>query len=368
MTTIQGLANEQLDRVYAQTAGPALEQIQQMLNAPSGRLQRALASLEERAALLAEQGEVMQPDDPTLQFALAEYAAVMDATEQIIMANDTAVQQGGAGIAPMVVTASIFYLLTNNLMQSGRNPLAPASLRYFQQEIAASGLNYTTLSTDALSNAIRYTRSEAWITRMNGWGDGYANLAREQVLNGLRQGMNPRAVAAQFRQTATNVPRYAADNIMRTLQLTAYRDAEVAQAMANRDILVKKIRIAAMDARTCLSCIALHGTELGLDERVDDHYNGRCTAIYQVAGQPPPNVQSGSDWFASLSPERQQQQAGFATNPANWRAFQDGVPLSSFSGEHHDPVFGRQTVQVSLTQAVGQEQAATYYTRNQPHE
>lgn len=73
--------------------------------------------------------------------------------------------------------------------------------------------------------------------------------------------------------------------------------------------------------------------------------------------------QKGDDWFNGLSPERQAQQISFLNSPAKWRAFQDGTPLSSFVGNHIDPVFGNQKIELSLIRAIG-ELAEKYYSKN----
>lgn len=131
----------------------------------------------------------------------------------------------------------------------------------------------------------------------------------------------------------------------------------------------------------CLSCIALHGTPIPLGEAVEDHYRGRCTEFYQVPGgdefpaqmqvdSTPGNrrfqkFQTGEEWFASLPPERQAQQASFLNSPAKLRAYRDGTPLSAFVGNHVDPVFGNQKIEKSLLQTLGGG-ANNYYTPRIP--
>jgi hypothetical protein len=75
--------------------------------------------------------------------------------------------------------------------------------------------------------------------------------------------------------------------------------------------------------------------------------------------------QTGEEWFASLSPERQQQQASFKATPAKYKAYLDGHPLSEFVGEHTDDVFGIMSIEKSLKEALGEEKASGYYLRNQ---
>jgi len=261
-----------------------------------------------------------------------------------------------------MVTAMIFNVLAGALVRANINPVSVSSMRYYEQEIIGSGLPYQTLSDTALDVATGYVTSEAWQTRLAGWGDGYAGMLEDTILQGVAQRQNPRVIARAIRQYTEGMPTHASDNLMRTLQLTAYREAEVAQVMANPGLIVKKYRIATLDNTTCLTCVALHGKEMEVNERVDDHYNGRCSAVYQIEGQDPPAIQSGDEWFASLSPERQAQQASFRRSPGKFNAYQDGVPLSAFVGEHQDPVFGHQVIEQSMTRALGTDQ---YYMRNQ---
>jgi hypothetical protein len=216
---------------------------------------------------------------------------------------------------------------------------------------------------------------------MEKWGTGYAALTRNTILTAIAEGAGPMVVAQRLRQLATNIPVSASDNLMRTLQLTSYREASLAMEELNGKYIIKKIRIATLDPRTCLTCIALHGTDLEPGQRVDDHYRGRCTEYYVVpGGKPFPDLmqadstpgnrrfvpfQNGTDWFNSLPPARQKLQASFVGTPGKWNAFQAGTPLSAFVAEHVDTVFGRQVVENSLVGVFG-DGAEQYYVRNQP--
>jgi len=221
-----------------------------------------------------------------------------------------------------------------------------------------------------------YVDSPEWVARMESWGEGYADLTRTAILKAISQGAGPRAVASKMRQYAENLPGSAAESLTRTLQLTAYRENSLAMEKINGEFIQYKIRLCALTNTSCLSCIALHGTRLEVGERVDDHYNGMCSEFYVVPGGGLPEFmqadstpgnrqfvpfQTGEDWFASLSPERQAQQAAFQNSPAMLAAFNSGVPLSAFVGEHQDDVFGRMVVQQSLAGAIGEEAAKGFY-------
>lgn len=110
-------------------------------------------------------------------------------------------------------------------------------------------------------------------------------------------------------------------------------------------------------------------------------HNCRCSEFFIVPGgdEYPSSMQvdslpgqrkfqpfmSGEDWFAAQSPERQARQAAFLNSPAKFRAYQDGLSLQSFIGTHSDPVFGSQTIELSLLKILGKDEAEKYYSVNQ---
>jgi len=196
--------------------------------------------------------------------------------------------------------------------------------------------------------------------------------------NGIQKGWSPIRTAREMRRLAENLPKSASENITRTLQLTSYRDASLAMESLNGKYIERKIRIAELDEKTCAACIALHGTEMAVGERVDDHHNGRCDSILiPIGGSMPTSMQSdstpgnrnfvpfqtGEEWFAQLSPERQAQQASFLRSPGKLNAYRDGTPLADFVGHHEDPVFGWQVIEQSLKQSVADPEL--YYVRNE---
>lgn len=118
--------------------------------------------------------------------------------------------------------------------------------------------------------------------------------------------------------------------------------------------------MAALDERTCLSCIAQHGDVLWDSERdvnapvprVNDHHSGRCNSIILVKGRLR-TIQSGQTWWDSLSPERQAQQASLANSPGKLDALQSNqVALRDFVQPYQDPTFGPMLREASLTAAL----------------
>lgn len=373
--SIQELANNALDKSFSGVVTPILEQIQLLFVPPRSRMQRALSALDEEVKRLEDDEKRITADNAQLEQVLNVYNDNLNASAAIIDTNAPAIQETGQVVAIPAMTARVFMSLSGALLDAGQDPVSTAAMNFFVEQLASRDIRWNVPT--ALDFASNYVDTPVWTDRLDRWGDGYADLARNSVLQGIQQGWGPRRTASYMRQTAENIPVHAAENLTRTLQLTAYRDASAAMELQNAHAIEKKLRIAKLDDRTCLTCISLHGTEMQAGERVDDHYRGRCTEFYVVPGGPQfPDMmqadsqpgernfvpfQTGEEWFNSLSPERQQRQASFQQTPAKWRAFQDGVPLSDFVGDYEDDLFGHQFVENSLKGVLGDD-AAQYYS------
>jgi hypothetical protein len=375
-TPIITYTNQELDRAYNQTAGQMLRQIRAMSTAQGSQIQAALVELEEEADRLEAESQRMDTDSASLLKTLAAIAALFAAASALIMANDNDIEASGASIAVPAVTAKVFGGLASLAVRDGKNPASPALLPIYADALKSLGVTWNLPAVTDFAR--KYTGSTAWAAKMDKWGPGYAKLIGDTVQDGLQSGWGPRFTADHIRKLAENLPQHAAENLTRTLQLTAYRDASAAMDLVNGDYIEHKLRVATLDDKTCLSCIDQHGTRLEKGERVDDHYRGRCTEFYVVKGGPrqPETMQadskpgqrnfvpfqSGRDWFASLSPARQAQQASFVKVPAKLEAYRAGVPLSDFVGTHNDDIFGRQLIERSLIGALGDD-AKQYYLR-----
>lgn len=374
MTDINQFVNSALDIGYLKAASAMLKKIDRLTNAQTSEIQRALRDLDDEVARLDDAGEMLTKDNAYLEKVLRLMAAAFIATANLIDANSLAIEESGQIIAPVAVTAKIFAQLT----KTTGNPVMPDKLSGYIKALDRLGVDWTAPKT--LDFAKKYTETAAWNARMAKWGEGYSDLIKKTILDGIESGWGPKYTAGKLRQLVQTMPKYAAENLTRTLQLTSYRESSLAMEQINGGFIEYKIRISALAITSCLSCIALHGERLEKGERLDDHYNGLCSEYYVVpGGDPYPEFmqvglskgnrqfvpfQKGTDWFNSLSPERQAQQRSFAQSPAKFRAFQNGVPLSSFVGEHKDDVFGIMPVELSLKQAIG-DSAQQYYARNQ---
>lgn len=333
--TVQELIRRLLDGGYNQTAGRVVEAIIRNSNNPL--IQQRISELEREAERLAQIGERMQPDNAVLRATLVDL-------ENILRQNSQAIN----GISTSLIERS------NRAAAELSRRLALRGITDAQSE--ALGIRWNVPDPEAVAALIDFSSSPAWARELQKYGSGIVNDIRQIAIRGIVNGWNPRKAALEIVNAIGSFPRYRAETLMRTLQLQSYRRATTANYLANADILEYRIRIAVLDRRTCMSCVALHGRQLRLDEEVADHHNGRCTSIPKVRGLDR-NVRSGADWFASLSQSDQQEQMGYAA----WAAWNAGdVQLNDFVHRYDDDVFGPMVRESSLKDMLG-DAASRYY-------
>ena len=356
---INALANDALDIAYAEDTESTLRGIANRSLSPLGTMQNKLKALDKEATSLAEQSLKFNVTDKSLNEAFETYEDILAAAQTETVATAVVVEQSAAELATPTVAAKLFPQRTDEFLSQGVNPL----LANFGDDVLRA-FNFP----DPVEFVDFYTDTTAWEVRMERWGAGYADLSKDTLLKGMAQGWGPIRTARIMRQHAENIPARASNNLLRTLQITSYRDAQLALEIANGHLLRGKIRIAVLDSATCLACIALHGTRLAVGQRVDDHYSGRCSEFYQVPGGPDfpltmqadskPGLrefvpfQNGIAWFDGLSSTRQAAQNSFLSSPGKLRLFKSGESLNIFIGNYHDDIFGAQIIEQSIKRAI----------------
>ncbi|MDJ0321840.1 phage minor head protein [Pseudarthrobacter sp. PS3-L1] len=108
-------------------------------------------------------------------------------------------------------------------------------------------------------------------------------VMRSNLIRGIAVGANPNVTARRIVKQAENGFNGGLTRALvlaRTETLDAHREGSRTAALQNTDILTKWVWSASLDARTCPSCLANHGSEHEIDEPgPDDHQNGRCARI-----------------------------------------------------------------------------------------
>lgn len=333
------MINGLLDRGYNATVQPVLNAVARSTN--SGLIQQRLGELDAEVARLMAAGEKLKPDNPVLRALLADLETTMAVNGRVVDSAAQPVQQTAVDAAAKIQRQLALPGMTN-------------------QQLAAIGIKWNVPDPEAVMRLVGYSQSPQWAATINKYGQDVLAIVNNQAIRGIAAGWSPLRTAREIRRTTEMLPAHQANNLMRTLQLTSYRDATAASQNANVAIISQVIRIEALDHRTCLFCVGAHGTVMWNSEqnagepvpRVNDHHSGRGTSVVEVIGRKL-NIVSGSTWFAALPPERQQQQASFANSPETWAAFKAGkVTLADFAQPYSDPTFGDMTREASLTDAL----------------
>lgn len=309
----------------------------------SGILRQRLDELLEEAGRLAETGRRLRPDNPVLRALLADLDDVLVRQTRLI-----------EGVA-------------SELQASGVDA-ARSTARLFTLGEARLGAAFNVPDPRTLAQVVDFVTDPAFTDELASLPADVLASVRRAVVQGVASGQGPHRIARHITDLVETFPRARANTLMRTLQLESYRRTDAAIALANSDVIDRRIRIATLDDRTCLACIALHGTELRTDESVDDHHRGRCIALNVARGATAPvsrrviegrvvEFRTGQEWFDALPDTRRLTIAG----PANFEALSEGVVrLDDFVQPYSDPLFGDMIRQASLKGVLGSAAQAYY--------
>ena len=174
-----------------------------------------------------------------------------------------------------------------------------------------------------------------------------ARSVADAILEGVALGRNPRVIARSINQ-AFGMGLTDSMRMMRTVQLYSYREASRANYVMNSDVVRGWTWFAKLDSpTTCMSCIAMHGTEHPNEEPLNDHHNGKCLIIPLVGDRPNPITESGPEWFDRQDEATQKAYMG----DARYTAWVEGnFTIAEMSGVHEDSVYGPMRVEQSLKQ------------------
>ena len=108
-------------------------------------------------------------------------------------------------------------------------------------------------------------------------GPEVADRVGDAMVKGIALGWNPRRTARSIAKQWGQGLNWSMTTV-RTAQLWSYRESTRASYAANSKIVKGWIWQAALDGRTCMSCVAMHGTKHPHSEPLNDHHSGRCLA------------------------------------------------------------------------------------------
>lgn len=316
-------------------------------------------------------------EDPLVVQVLREHRRLLDGAEASLMqdmgtrwlqieqrlesdisalANEMArLRAEGKTITPTMVYRSERYKILQSQIQS---EVMKYNKDYAVAYISASQDRYATLGLNAAQDALTSmypSPLSAQFNRINvdavndmigfaGDGSPLYKLLKEDypvtmdgivdaLIDGVARGQNPTQTARDMVE-AMGGGLDRALTIARTETLRVYRTASVEQYRQSGVTSGFK-RLVARD-EACLACLVLDGEVYELEAEFDDHPNGRCTVVPIIEGMPEPEWQTGQEWFAEQSEERQREIMG----DTRFELWKSGIPLSDFATKTHSDVWG----------------------------
>lgn len=315
MTALGTLIGEMLDSGYARAAAATLRAVEATSVNPL--ITQRLKELDTEAARLIEKGEKLKPDNAVLRALIADMEPVLQRTARLLDTSATGLQEASIALAAKA---------TRQLAQPG------------------PGVQWNVPDPGAVAALANYADRPAWGTEIANYPGLTLDTLRNQAIRGMVEGWGPNRVARSISRMATSLPMAQAMMLTRTLYMESYRTASAASERANADILETSIRVGTLDGRICLCCLALHGTEVPVGQKISDHHGGRCSKISVVRGRNR-TIQTGDQWFKALPESERLKIAG----PGNYEALQSGkAQLRDFVQSYDDPVFGQMVREASL--------------------
>jgi hypothetical protein len=318
----RALLDEQHGEVAAALQS-AYQGVQQRLGENVAALEAALGALTEPAT--AQQMRELRD----FQMLLKNINSEMDAFAQMASEGAGRLQAGAVNVATQTAYAQV-------AAQAGG---AQVIAGLWQQPDPA-----------ALQNIIQYASSEAFQAAMARFGANAAAQFGDAMLALTAQGLNPRAIAEHMSRWL-GIPYAWAENATRTMQMYSYRASSHALYRSNPRVVEGWLWRAALDPRTCMSCVAQHGTRHTLEEELRDHHRGRCAPVPIVIGSTwVDDVQSGETWFTRLPEAQQRAMMG----PGMFDAWRRGdFRFADLSRPYYDPIYGGMTRQATLRELLG---------------
>lgn len=220
-------------------------------------------------------------------------------------------------------------------------------------------IGFYRLPREALTDLVGFLSDGSPLADLLGeLGPEAGKAVADKLVQGLALGLHPRQVALECRQ-AMGLGLTRALRIARTETLRAYREATHRTYGANSDIIGGWIWRSARNERTCAMCWAMDGTEHGLDERLDDHINGRCFQVpktktwkdlgFDIEETRYRTRSTGVEAFEKLDDVKKLRILGLA----KFTAYQDGlIKLDDLIGRRYSRRWGTMRYEKSLAEVV----------------
>ncbi|MDQ3540959.1 MAG: phage head morphogenesis protein [Chloroflexota bacterium] len=216
----------------------------------------------------------------------------------------------------------------------------------------AAGLHHTfgaRINTYATEQLVGLFREGPILQILDGYGARGSEVIERLMIQGIATGEGPRQIIKRIKAELLS-PANAArlESLVRTEMMRGFRNG-LNEQYASMSHLISGYRwSAAKSIRTCLACLGRDG--MVQKEPWDQmHISCRCVNSPVVKNVTIP-YQTGEEWFARQSPERQQR---MMPSRSAWEAYRDGgVRVQDFVGVHRDRTWGSSVYQKSGREAL----------------
>lgn len=242
--------------------------------------------------------------------------------------------------------------------------LIDASLPVLPGDVRRTLINsLTRLPADAVEQAAGLLAADSPLMGRleEAYGFEVADLVEMHIIDGIAVGQNPRTIAAALSrnlQSSLGTGLNWVATTVRTAQIKSYQLANHATYQANSAIVPNWVWVSSLDIRTCMSCIAKHGSVHPVTETMQDHHNGRCaplpqTISYRDLGINLPDPVSpfppGEEWFNRQPDVIKRTMLG----PGKFEAWQSGkFKFADLSVPYDDGVYGQMFREATLKELV----------------
>lgn len=224
-------------------------------------------------------------------------------------------------------------------------------------------VSFALLPARALEDLVGKFSNGAPLARLfDDFGPRAAQGTYDALFRAVATGTHPIVAAGAIRREL-GIPLTRALTIARTEMLGSYRTSTLRAYEQNSDLVAAWRWNAHLDARTCMSCVALHGSIHPITETMHEHVNGRCVpspALVPLAelGDVQGRIRSrlgidrtGQQYWDELSDEEKLRRLG----PGKFALMQDGkIDLEDMVYADSNQLWGTQYREASIAQALEQ--------------
>lgn len=224
---------------------------------------------------------------------------------------------------------------------------------------ALAAVNFARLNAGAVQDLVGFASNGSPLrTLLDKLPASAGASVEKRLVAAVATSQNPRVTASLIREDlGGDLTR--AQRIARTETFRAYRESSRRSYAANEQLYTGWVWVAALQARTCAACLAMHGTLHPFTETLNGHVNCRCTMLprrkslaelgYPGIPDSRLELETGPEWFARQPVEMQARILG-AKGQAAYAA--GDVTLEDFVGVHHSAEWGSQRYERSLKGAL----------------